>query len=166
MSAIADIERGAVLSDDEVYRYELHRCWDPRVPSVLWIMLNPSKADAEDDDPTIRRCIGFAKTWGYGGIVVCNLFAFRATKPEKLIGATDPIGPENDAHLFEAARNRRVIAAWGTSVPTYWRHRPAAIAAQLRQAGVDLHHVGLTKDGHPRHPLYLRGDTQPSRWSA
>lgn len=160
------VERDALLSDDGHYRYTLTRVWDHSLPVVVWVMLNPSIADALLDDPTIGRCVSFAKAWGYGGIVVVNLFACRATEPADIGTFIDPIGPDNDRHLFAATAGCDVVAAWGASVPHYWRHRPAAVAELLRQRGARLFHLGLTKDGHPRHPLYLRGDTQPTRWAA
>lgn len=105
--------RGAKLSDDRLYRYGLWRKWDDR-PKVMFIGLNPSTADEVEDDPTIRRCIGFANSWGYGGIVVANLFGFRATDPTALQKATDPIGPENDEWLYRLADEAAlVVGAWG-----------------------------------------------------
>jgi hypothetical protein len=163
---VDDMERHALISECEHYRYTLTRIWDRSRPVLVWTMLNPSKADGLIDDPTIGRCIAFAKAWGYGGIVVVNLFAWRATDPTELEATLDAIGPENDRHLLAAVADQDVIAAWGASVPHYWRHRPAAVLELMRQHGARLHHLGLTKDGHPRHPLYLRGDTQPTRWAA
>lgn len=153
----------AVISDDGTYRYRLTRTWEPDAPELAWIMLNPSTADAEQDDPTIRRCISFAKSWGYGGIVVVNLFAARCTDPAGLCSFIDPIGPENEAYLRLETQFRTVVAAWGASVPHYWRHRPRAVLTQLQDRAV--HHLGLTKDGHPRHPLYVKGDTPPTLWN-
>lgn len=164
--AVPDVRKSAVISDDDLYRYELTRHWSDVGRTMLWVMLNPSTADADQDDPTIRRCIGFAKSWGYGSLIVANLFAYRATNPEALTGVADPIGPENDRRLLALARTCFVVAAWGASVPQYWRHRPTGIAQQLRDAGVALHHIGLTKEGHPRHPLYVRGDAVPTLWAA
>lgn len=166
MFAIDEDYRDALISDCGNYRYTLTRIWDRSLPVLVFSMLNPSKANALINDPTIVRCIDFAKRWGYGGIVVVNLFAWRATDPTELTRCADPIGPDNDRHLFAVTEGRDVIAAWGASVPKYWRHRPAAVTTQLRERGVALHHLGLTKDGHPRHPLYLRGDTTPTRWAA
>ena len=106
---------------DGHYRYMLGRQWGAP-PFLLWMMLNPSTADATEDDPTIRRCSGFAKHWGFGGLVVVNLFAFRATNPADLRAAEQPIGPENDRHLVNAARScPRVVAAWGASCR--WKRR-------------------------------------------
>ena len=160
---------GAVLSDCGRYRYTLARGWDrtETLPILVWVMLNPSTADDTKNDPTIRRCITFADRWGYGGILVLNLFAARATNPADLTSFADPVGPQNDLWLFEATKRKDVICAWGAStLPRYWRRRPAAVLERLRGDGAALHHLGLTKDGHPRHPLYLRGDTVPTRWAA
>lgn len=162
------IHRDAIISDCGRYRYRLERIWDESLPVLVWVMLNPSTADASIDDPTIRRCISFAKAWGYGGIVVVNLFALRATNPKALniFAPDDPIGPLNNDHILEAVAGGDVICAWGASVPEYWRHRPAGVVQIMREHGARLHHLGLTKDRHPRHPLYLAGDTKPTRWAA
>lgn len=158
--------RGAVLSDDGLYRYLLTRTWDPTLPVLGWCALNPSKANHEINDPSATRMIGFSKGFGFGGLLLGNIFGLRATDPAALVGHPDPIGPDNDRLLIDAMRGLTVVCAWGASVPPYWRHRPAAVAAQLRAAGADLCHLGLTKDGHPRHPLYVRGDTALTRWAA
>jgi hypothetical protein len=120
--------------------------------TLNFIMLNPSTADAVRDDPTIRRCISFARVWGFRRLVVTNLFAFRTPSPRALRRAAEPIGPENDAYLLRAARDaHRTICAWGT----YGAHedREAEVLTLLKQH--PLEHLGLTKHGHPRHPLYV-----------
>lgn len=163
--ALAAVSKTANLSDDGVYRYTLTRNWDPSLPVVVWVMLNPSTADADTDDRTIGRCIRFARDWGYGGIVVVNLYAFRATKPEKMLAAPDPVGPANDATLAQvlAAASRTdspVVAAWGVNGD------PARVAAVLTLPHADrLMCVGTTKDGHPRHPLYVLGSATPIPWT-
>lgn len=143
----------AILSPCGLYRYRLTRRWADG-PTCGFIMLNPSTADAEKDDPTIRRCIGFAKREGCGGLIVVNLFAFRATKPIALLDAEDPIGPDADHHLLDAIQevDGPLIAAWGN-----WNrgHRAADVAAMI---GAHCACLGKTKDGHPRHPLYVRAD--------
>lgn len=170
----ADVVKTADLSDDGVYRYSLSRWWAtdtldlPReARSLTFIMLNPSTADADVDDPTIRRCVGFARRMGYPGIGVLNLYAYRATKPAALWEAdrtTDIIGPHNDdllAGLLRDAANvsSPVVAAWGAGAKS---DRAATVTAM--GAGV-LHHLGLTKAGHPRHPLYVPSDTPLTPWS-
>jgi hypothetical protein len=160
--------RDAIISDCGRYRYRLSRVWDECDPVLVWVMVNPSTADALTDDPTIRRCISFARDWGYGGIVVVNLFALRATDPAALntFAPNDPIGPLNNDHLLEAVAGEDVVCAWGASIPDYWRHRPRGVVELMRQHGAHLHHLGLTKSGQPRHPLYLAGNTERTEWSA
>lgn len=151
----------AVISPCGTYRYELNRVWDwDSARSVVgWIMLNPSVADAEHDDPTIRRCMGFARRWGHGGIVVRNLFALRATDPRQLRRHPDPVGPVNPAHLAQAVHDAFTVCAWGS-------HPMAAAPGKrlvdgLLSAGVDVRCLGTTRNGHPRHPLYVKGDADP-----
>lgn len=123
-------------------------------------MLNPSTADENADDPTLRRCIGFARNWGLGGIDVVNLYALRATNPADLWRSDDPVGPENDAHLEDAGRtSRMLVAAWGA-------HPKAERVAQvLAIPGFDrLTCLRTTKDGHPGHPLYVPKDVEPISW--
>lgn len=146
---------GAFLSDDGKYRYELWRSWDISVESLTFVMLNPSTADANIDDPTIRRCIRFAKDHGFGGIRVLNLYAFRATNPKDMFRATDPVGPLNDS-FFDTGVGP-VIVAWGAHARA---DRVRKVLPHL--VGRQLFHLGLTKDGAPRHPLYVRAD-QPFR---
>jgi hypothetical protein len=147
--------RGAVV--DGLYRYSLWRRLSCAATTrVLFVMLNPSTADASRDDPTLRRCASFARGWGYGWLDVCNLFAYRATDPRELRGAVDPVGPLNDATIAElASRADRVIAAWG--VPGARSGRAAVVMNILRSSRVWC--LGTTRDGAPRHPLYVRGDT-------
>src|SRR5262245_13227298 len=106
-------QSSAELSPCGRYRYALTRTWGDPKKVVCWVMLNPSTADADQDDPTIRRCLGFSRAWGAGGLVVVNLFALRATDPDQLRIAADPVGPDNDSHLSTAAFGRLVVAAWG-----------------------------------------------------
>ena len=121
-------------------------------------MLNPSTANATRNDPTIRRCIGFARAWGYERLVVTNLFGLRATLPAALRSAVDPIGPENDRHLRRAAvQADRIVCAWG--VHGALGNRGAEVLTLLK--GFRLEHLGLTRGGHPRHPLYLPAACQP-----
>lgn len=143
------------------YRYRLWRDWRPHGPRVLWVMLNPSTADGTEDDPTIRRCIGFSKSWGYAGLVVVNLFALRATDPDDLAVHEDPIGPRNDEAIRAAAKESPLImVAWGSFAGL--RRRDERVLEILRQeAGDDLCCLGLTTAGYPRHPLYVPGDRRP-----
>lgn len=158
------IDAGATLSEDDRYRYRLWRRWDDSLPTVGWIMLNPSTADATQDDATIRRCIGFAKAWGFGGIEVANLFAYRATDPKQLKVISDPIGPLNDEFLRDLrGRAALVIAAWGQHGTYLCRDKHVKMS--FRMGTGNLAYLKLTKGGHPSHPLYLKGDLKPIPWS-
>lgn len=153
-------ERRATFSSDGRYRYTLTRRWDPLAsgPTVAFVGLNPSTADAREDDPTIRRCVGFARDWGFGGLVMLNLFAFRATDPESLSKVEDPVGPGNDALLATGAEaSDLVVAAWGTHPLARARAREIIDSRVLFGWAA----LGWTKDGHPRHPLYMRRDCRP-----
>ncbi|MEH0110748.1 DUF1643 domain-containing protein [Tersicoccus sp. MR15.9] len=158
--AIADaVHRDAVLSADGVYRYRLTRTWGEG-STVLFVMLNPSTADHTVDDPTIRRCIGFARAWGHGSLTVANLYAYRATKPADLWRAADPVGPDCDEHLAQAAAAAdRVIVAWGA------HGRPDRVAAVHALLGDRAEALKLTAAGAPGHPLYIRADTVPVPWA-
>lgn len=162
--ADAGVARTAALSSDGQYRYLLTRIWGDPVNLVTWIMLNPSTADANIDDPTIRRCIGFARHWGYGGICVANLYAYRATDPKALLATDHPVGPLNDLYLalalLVATRdNTPVVAAWGANA------KPDRIAQFLELPNAErTQALGVTKDGQPRHPLYLRADSVLAPW--
>lgn len=113
VATFASRNSGASLSSDGRYRYELTRRWDNSTSTVTYVMLNPSTADASVDDPTIRRCIGFAQSHGFGGLRVLNLYAFRATQPKDMFRAIDPVGPENDTYLGNLDTGSTVVAAWG-----------------------------------------------------
>lgn len=157
---------GAAISECGLYRYHLWRIWDDERPILCFVMLNPSTADAFDDDPTIRRCLGFAKRDGYGGISVRNLFALRSTDPSALLRAVDPVGPDNPKHLL-ACRNvslmTRLVAAWG-KLPGGKAMRSRAQNSINYVRMNDPHCLGRNADGSPRHPLYLRADTKIERW--
>lgn len=165
------IERSALLSGDHLYRYTLERRWEPRGASgdgALWVMLNPSTADDRVDDATIRRCISFSRGFGFRSLKVVNLFALRATDPDELRKADDPIGPHNDRTLeLEAKEAQQVIVAWGAQ-PTRWRQgRAETVTALLRGSlfyASDLKCLGRTQKGHPKHPLYLPADTELKRY--
>jgi hypothetical protein len=153
----------AVFDPTRTFRYRLSRTWDREGPVVAFVMLNPSTADAEVLDPTVRRCVGFARAWGFGGVQVVNLFAFRATDPRDLARAAAPVGAGNDRAILDAAsRADRVVVAWGTR-GTH-RGRASAVAGLLEAAAVRTVALGTTKGGQPRHPLYVRGDTRPVDW--
>ena len=150
-------QSGADFSECGRYRYKLWRLWDDTRPDVMFIMLNPSTADATADDPTIRRCIGFARAWGYGGVRVGNLFAWRTPYPQALRSAPDPIGRENDGALCELAEGAAlVVAAWG--VHGMWLARARTVRQRFTRP---LHALGVTKSGEPAHPLRLRRTCTP-----
>lgn len=158
MTDTLEIRKSAVISKCGEYRYRLTRYWGPGA-MLPFVMLNPSTADANIDDPTIRRCMGFAKRSGAGGIVVSNLYAFRATSPDDMMDAIEPTGPLNESYLRQIAVEAvavhfPIVCSWGT------HGRDAAVwATQLFQhEGAQLVCLGKTKDGHPRHPLYVKGD--------
>lgn len=144
------LQSGADFSECGTYRYALWREWGDG-PAVNFVMLNPSTADAEKDDPTIRRCIGFAKGWGFDRLVVTNLFALRSSDPKVLYRHESPIGPDNDSVLLaRAAGAHWIVFAWGAHVGV---ERGVRVAEMLR--GFHPGCLGRTKDGCPRHPLYL-----------
>jgi len=160
----ADAASTAVYSDCERYRYSLTRIWEPAGPKVLFVMLNPSTATEVQNDPTVERCERRARALGFGAFRVTNIFAFRATDPRVMRATADPIGPGNDATIAQSAPwADRIICAWGT----HGAHldRGAQVAALLRATGRPLFHLGLTKPGHPTHPLYIAYDRQPAPWA-
>jgi hypothetical protein len=147
--------RAAFDFPDRVYRYQLTRTWNPAWPSITWIMLNPSTADAFTDDATIAKIVkSFARPWAAGGITVVNLFAWRATDPAGLRTAGDPVGARNDEFIADVCQpGGIVIAAWGAHGSL--GGRGPAVARALAARGVELRCLGLTYGGHPRHPLYV-----------
>jgi hypothetical protein len=149
--------RQTIFSPCRRYRYTLWREYDMFNPSyVMFIGLNPSTADEVQDDPTIRRCIGYAKDWGYGALCMMNLFAFRATDPRVMKSAKDPVGPENDAWLARCARDAGlVVAAWGAHGS--YRDRDEEVLKLIDNVMC----LGKTKEGYPRHPLYLKRTEKP-----
>ena len=158
------MKKDALISDCGRYRYGLIRAWNPDISRLTWVMLNPSTADANVDDATIRRCIGFAKKWGFGGINVVNLFAYRATDPRELLRADDPVGPENVDML------RRVLApvvvAWGAGLPK--NPKVGFLVDILKESaerdGYGWWCLGRTLGGEPRHPLRLNYSTKRQGW--
>lgn len=161
----------AVYSPCERYRYSLTRTWDPAGARALFVMLNPSTATEVQNDPTVERCERRARTLGFGAFRVTNIFAWRDTDPRKMRASDDPVGPENDATISQSARvwirplsTDRIVCAWGT----HGAHldRGTAVESLLRDTTVPLYSLGLTKDGHPKHPLYLGYATPLQLWSA
>lgn len=160
---IGDVATCAVLSDCKKFRYSLTRIWDDSKPRVLFIMLNPSTADAEKEDPTIRRCIGFAKDWGYGGLYVVNLFALRATNPKELLTAPFVVGVENEKWIRRmSSLAHLVVCAWGnSSIVSKLQKRLDPNWKPLSWINKPLHYLELSNDGTPKHPLYLPKNVTP-----
>ncbi|MGC9369117.1 MAG: DUF1643 domain-containing protein [Paracoccaceae bacterium] len=159
-----DAASTAVYSDCEAYRYSLTRTWDPAGRRALFVMLNPSTATEVQNDPTVERCERRARALGFGAFRVTNIFAFRATDPRVMRAAGDPVGPANDAAIAESAPwADQIICAWGT----HGEHmdRGPAVETLLRATGRPLWHLGLSKAGHPKHPLYIAYSQQPERWT-
>lgn len=165
--------RTAEMSECGVYRYRLSRVWEPDRGKMLFVMLNPSIADAEYDDPTIRKCVGFSKRWGYGGFDVVNLFAYRATKPAALKIAArngvDVVGPDNDAVLDRMLRMRAggtVVVAWGGSGGRLALERGRRVTAMIRDSAAEAYCLGKTtgRVPHPCHPVMLGYATPMEKW--
>jgi hypothetical protein len=147
--AVFDQDCGAVFSTDRQYRYALWRNWDKRGKRVLFVGLNPSTADENTDDPTIRRCVGFARDWGYGGVLMGNLFAFRATRPRDLRLSQDPVGRRNDRWLEALSRNAgMILACWGNH--GLFMNRQEIFRGRYP----DIHCLAINRTGTPAHPLY------------
>jgi hypothetical protein len=152
-------DSGADFSPNRLYRYGLYRIWDKTKSLAMVIGLNPSTADERLNDPTVRRCLRFAKDLSHGGLIMTNAFAFRATSPKALRTINDPVGPDNDAWLQRLSQHAGlVIAAWGNHGAINGRGQ------HIRQLLQNLHHFGLTGSGEPKHPLYLLANLKPRLW--
>ena len=150
------MEKKANISKDKIYRYTLSRTWDSTKPTVLFIGLNPSIADENIDDPTITRCINFAKDWGYGTLLMANLFAFRSTYPKDIYLIDDPIGKDNDHYLLECVKQSDlIIACWGNN-GTYMDREKI-----IKELVPNLYCLQKNKNGTPQHPLRLPRDINP-----
>ena len=153
----------AIYSDCESYRYELTRVWDEAGRKALFVMLNPSTATEVQNDPTVERCERRARALGFGAFRVCNIFAYRATDPRNMRAQDDPVGPENDAAILTACGwADQIVCAWGT----HGEHmnRGPEVGAKLQMQPKPLYHLGLSKAGHPKHPLYIGYAVQPMLW--
>jgi hypothetical protein len=169
---IPEISKLATISDCERFRYVLRRHWDSYLYSLPVCMLNPSTADHEKDDPTVRELVHFAKLWGYGGLYIVNLCAFRAPQPSAMMAAADPVGPLNARYLREAlyyalAHSTPMLAAWGDGGT--FRERDTWMCAKAAYHGVDLVCLGITKANNPKHPMSrgrnrIARDQQPVMW--
>ncbi len=158
-----DAASTALYSDCETYRYALTRVWNPKEPRVTFVMLNPSKATERQNDPTIERCERRARALGFGGFCAVNIFALRETDPREMRAHSAPNGPDNDVQLNKAvAWADTTIAAWGAHGDHL--NRGKVVRQVLLETDRPIHHLGLTKHGHPRHPLYISYATQPELW--
>ena len=155
---------------EPLYRYRLTRRWsaDRPVfePVLCWVMLNPSSASHDVNDATIRKVTSFSKREGYGGLIVVNLFAYRSTDPDKLIHAEDPIGASNEAMVLDAMRgSAKIVVAWG-AMSKGLRAKSWMMRRKIQTAGWRLWALGTTKDGSPRHPLYIPGNQPLVEWKS
>ena len=149
----------ATFSEDRIYRYALSRIWKASKGQVCFVGLNPSTADENVDDPTIRRCIRYAERWGFGAIIMLNLFAFRATQIKNMLKAEEPIGPRNDAIISLLSDTCDItVMAWGNFGA--YLERDKAVIPMLKNP----HYLTITKMGQPGHPLYLKGSLGPRKW--
>jgi len=150
---------GADFSPCRKYRYSLWRFWQKDCRYAAFVCLNPSTADETKNDPTVRRCINYAHDWGYGGMIILNLFAYRSTFPKILLHVGDPVGPDNDFHLRSASSKAGItIAAWGVHGALFDRDK------EVFKMLTNPHCLALTKDGYPGHPLYLKKNLKPRRY--
>ncbi|WP_018079347.1 DUF1643 domain-containing protein [Thiobacillus denitrificans] len=155
---------GADFAGGRVWRYSLWRVWDERLPYANFLMLNPSIADENQLDPTVTRCVDFARRWGYGGLYVTNLFALVSTDPNALYTAVDPVGKDNDRVIVQTARQAGlVVCAWGNH-GTHTDRRDTVLKL-LREAEVPLHYLKMNGTGEPAHPLYLPAALVPTLWA-
>jgi hypothetical protein len=162
-------DHGATYSACRRYRYALWRGWDVRLPAVAFVGLNPSTATDDEDDPTIRKSITLARSWGFGRFVMLNVFAWRSTDPLRLLRIEDPVGRDNDPAIARVAGACAcVVMAWGRfpKLRSILDERTVAVRRLLREHACATGHLGLNGDGSPRHPLYLKGTTSLTRWGA
>jgi hypothetical protein len=154
----------AIYSDCERYRYALTRVWKFEASRLVFVMLNPSTATEVQNDPTVERCERRARTLGFGSLQVTNIFAWRDTDPKKMRTAKDPIGPDNDKTIMEACSwGDQIIAAWGTHGAHL--NRGVQVKQILRSSDKPVFHLGISKGGHPKHPLYIAYSQKPEKWA-
>lgn len=155
------LSSGATFDATGKYRYRLWREWNRDLPRSVFLMLNPSQADAETNDPTIRACLGLAKELGFGRLEVVNLFAYRSTDPKCLARARNPVGKDNDSYIVQSCADADVIVlAWGNHGAIRQRADKVRRLLAVETLGAGLFCFGLTKQGHPRHPLYIKLTTK------
>lgn len=166
---VKDIPEGgssAIISSCGNYRYSLSRIWDKSKPTVLFVMLNPSTADELENDNTINRCIGFAKSWGYGGLYVANLFSYRSRNPKALLNTKDPFGEKNESTLYRLQEECEiVVCAWG-NYPIVNKILKGKDPLDFYVFDKEkLHYLKLSKNGTPTHPLYLKSSLVPIKFN-
>ena len=156
------IYRGAKFSRCKKYRLQLWRIWDDKLPKIMFIMLNPSYADAHHDDPTIRRCINFAKNWGYGGFYVGNIYPLISTKPKLLLQSLSASHLENKSNLDEMAKKcSRIVCAWGNFQIVKKLGIPKGFFFNIKDK---LHYISISKNKIPKHPLYLKSNLKLKKY--
>ena len=154
------VNKNAIFSDCRKYRYALSRTWNGKKKTILFIGLNPSTADEKIDDPTIRRCINYAQNWGYGSLLMVNLFAYRATMPSELKNVKNPIGNDNDLHIIELSKKVDLaVAAWGNEGSYLNRDK------EVKKILPNLMCLKINKSGQPSHPLYQKKDLKLIKYS-
>jgi len=154
------VNKKATFSDCRKYRYALSRTWNGKKKTILFIGLNPSTADEKIDDPTIRRCINYAQNWGYGSLLMVNLFAYRATMPSELKNAINPIGNDNDLYIIELSKKADLaVAAWGNKGTLLNRDK------EVKKIIPNLMCLKINKSGQPAHPLYQKKDLKLIKYS-
>jgi hypothetical protein len=159
----ADSSVTAKFSDCEKYRYELCEVWDSKRPMLLWILMNPSVANLDHSDPTLIKTGKYARAWGFGGQLIGNVHAYRATNSKDMLKVDDPVGPENDNALVKMAkRSKLIVLAYG--IPPKRLSERGIYVANLLAETYDLYYLKLNSDGSPSHPLYLPGNLQPQKF--
>jgi len=154
------VNKNATFSDCQKYRYALSRTWNGKKKTILFIGLNPSTANEKIDDPTIRRCINYAQNWGYGSLLMVNLFAYRATMPSELKNVKNPIGNDNDLHIIELSKKADIaVAAWGNEGNLLNRDK------EVKKILPNLMCLKINKSGQPSHPLYQKKDLKLIKYS-
>ena len=154
------VNKNATFSDCRKYRYALSRTWNGKKKTILFIGLNPSTADEKIDDPTIRRCINYAQNWGYGSLLMVNLFAYRATMPSELKNVKNPIGNDNDLQIIELSKKADIaVAAWGNEGTLLNRDK------EVKKILPNLMCLKINKSGQPAHPLYQKKDLKLIKYS-
>jgi hypothetical protein len=162
MKEIKFVKSEAVFSEDKKYRYELTRVWDDSKPKIGFVALNPSVADETENDPTIWKLVRSADGWGYGGIVIVNLFALVTSSPEAMKVASEPIGDENDKYLSKMSKAsdlEKIVAVWGDDGVHLNR------AEQVKKMFSQLWALKISESGQPRHPRFLKSDVEPFLWN-